>query len=195
MRFHVRELILWPRLSAFPPKRIPFVSGQLNVITGLSRTGKSAVIPIIDYCLASRRCAIPVGVIREQCAWFGIVVETPNGQKLLARREPGSNDASGEMLVLEGTTVTPPDVISEGNTTADKVRRLLDDLAGLTLLDFDTEEGASSTFKARPSFRDMMAFTIPWRRSLGAFRRCAAVGDAPAPSRAFASLRSVRLRG
>jgi hypothetical protein len=160
MRFHLKELVLWPRLAGFPPKRIPFVEGELNVITGLSRTGKSAVIPIIDYCLASRHCAVPVGVIREQCAWFGVVVSTGNGEKLLARKEPGANDASGERLVLEGEAITVPETIAEGNTTADKVRRLLDDLAGLTLLDFDAEEGAGSTSKARPSFRDMMAFTM-----------------------------------
>ncbi|WP_292528801.1 hypothetical protein, partial [Mesorhizobium sp.] len=62
---------------------------MVNVITGASKTGKSAVIPIIDYCLASGKCSIPVGTIRKSCSWFGIIVDTLEGKKLLARREPG----------------------------------------------------------------------------------------------------------
>lgn len=159
MRLHIRELILWPRNTAFAPQRIPFQTGKLNVISGISRTGKSAVIPIIDYCLTSHRCAIPVGVIRQHCSWFGIVIDTAAGQKLLARREPGQNDSTGEMFVIEGESVEVPASIESGNTNADKVRRLLDHLAGLTNLDF-AEDESPSFFKSRPSFRDMMAFTM-----------------------------------
>jgi hypothetical protein len=159
MRLHIRELILWPRNTTLAPQRIPFETGKLNVISGISRTGKSAVIPIIDYCLTSRRCAIPVGVIRQHCSWFGVVIDTAAGQKLLARREPGQNDSTGEMFVLEGESVEVPAVIESGNTNADKVRRMLDQLAGLTNLDFAEDESASF-FKSRPSFRDMMAFTM-----------------------------------
>ena len=31
----------------------------LNVITGPSHTGKSAIIEIIDYCLGSKECNVP----------------------------------------------------------------------------------------------------------------------------------------
>lgn len=159
MRLHIRELILWPRISTFPPQRIRFEDGKLNVISGISRTGKSAVIPIIDYCLTSRRCAIPVGEIREHCAWFGVLLDTAGGQKLLARKEPGENDSVGEMFVLEAPSVEVPHTISAGNTNADNVRRLLDQLAGLTNLDF-AEDDTAKLFRSRPSFRDMMAFTM-----------------------------------
>lgn len=59
------------------------------MITGDSRTGKSAIIPIIDYCLASGECYIPTQTIRNACSWFGIVVNLENSKVLLARREPG----------------------------------------------------------------------------------------------------------
>jgi hypothetical protein len=45
------------------------------------------------------------------------------------------------------------------NTTVDAVKRGLDDLAGLTQLDFDVDKTGSG-FKGRPSFRDLMAFTF-----------------------------------
>ncbi|WP_197423798.1 hypothetical protein [Novosphingobium sp. CCH12-A3] len=88
MYFQLLKLILWPRTDE-KPRELDFHPGVVNVISGASKTGKSAVIPIIDYCLASDKCAIPVGVIRENCSWFGIVIDTVEGQKLLARREPG----------------------------------------------------------------------------------------------------------
>ncbi|MFD1298535.1 DUF3732 domain-containing protein [Lysobacter gummosus] len=131
---------------------------MVNVITGASKTGKSAVIPIIDYCLASRHCAIPVGVIREKCGWFGVLVETAEGQKLFARKEPGTQQSTSEMFVIEASSVEVPQVITDGNSTDAAVRALLDRLAGLTQLDF--EPNPEFGFKLRPSFRDLTAFVF-----------------------------------
>lgn len=107
MYFQIRKLILWPRASG-APRELNFHIGAVNVISGASKTGKSAVIPIIDYCLAADKCAIPVGVIRESCGWFGVLIETMEGQKLLARREPGEQQSTGDMLLLEGESVEIP---------------------------------------------------------------------------------------
>ena len=63
------------------------------------------------------------------------------------------------MFVLEGTTVKIPKNISGKNTNAPRVKRSLDELAGLTELDFNIEE-AGNNFKGRPSFRDMAAFNF-----------------------------------
>ncbi|HEV7764148.1 MAG TPA: DUF3732 domain-containing protein, partial [Thermoanaerobaculia bacterium] len=159
MKFHIREIVLWPRDADLPPKRVLFTEGALNVISGVSRTGKSAVIPIIDYCLGSDICTIPVSTIRDRCSWFGIIVVTPFGEKLLARREPGAQRATGDMFVLDGATVEPPHSIATKNTTVDAVKRALDELSGLTLLDFNPERTGTG-YKGRPSFRDLMAFTF-----------------------------------
>ena len=37
----------------------------VNIITGESKTGKSALVEIMDYCLCSSRCTIPKGKITE----------------------------------------------------------------------------------------------------------------------------------
>jgi len=71
MHFQIKQLILWRR-GGQGKRVVEFKPGVVNVISGASKTGKSAVIPIIDYCLGSERCAIPVGVIRETCEWFGV---------------------------------------------------------------------------------------------------------------------------
>jgi Protein of unknown function (DUF3732) len=157
MYFQLRELILWPRIDA-PPRVLAFRPGAVNVISGASKTGKSAVIPIIDYCLGADKCAIPVGVIRENCAWFGVVVDTIEGQKLLARREPGDQQNTGDMVLIEAPEVAVPERITEKTTNVDVVKNVLNRLAGLSNLEF--EPGAESGFKSRPSFRDLMAFTF-----------------------------------
>lgn len=157
MYFQILKLILWPK-TADEPRIVEFKKGVVNVISGSSKTGKSSVIPIIDYCLGAGKCAIPVGVIRENCSWFGILVETLEGQKLFARREPGALQTTGDMFVLDGPSVEIPHQIEERNTTVDAVKNTLNRLGGLTGLDFDPSGDAG--FSARPSFRDMMAFTF-----------------------------------
>ncbi|MBN3846081.1 DUF3732 domain-containing protein [Paraburkholderia sp. Ac-20342] len=155
MYFQLRQLILWPRRGG-EPRIVTFEPGVVNVISGASKTGKSSVIPIIDYCLGSEKCTIPVGVIRESCSWFGVLVDTLEGQKLIARREPGDLKASGDMLLLEGAEIEPPSVIQEKNQTVDYVKAVLNRLASLSNLQF--EPGSEDRFKSRPSFRDLMAF-------------------------------------
>lgn len=157
MYFQLRQLILWPQAD-LDPRVVEFEPGVVNVISGSSKTGKSAVIPIIDYCLGAKKCAIPVGVIREHCAWFGILIDTVEGPKLLARQEPGNQQSTGNMVLLEGDDFEVPHRINGKNSSVGEVKRMLDRLAGLTNLDFEPE--AENNFRSRPSFRDLMAFTF-----------------------------------
>jgi hypothetical protein len=157
MLFQISEIILWSKNPSHAPRRLPFAVGKVNIISGASKTGKSAIIPIIDYCLGSNNCTIPVHTIRDYCEWFGVIVETSEGQKLFARREPGNQKSTNDMFVLEGTTLQVPNYIDGKNFSADRAKRLLDQLAGLTNLDF-TDEAMGSGFTKRPSFRDMNAF-------------------------------------
>ena len=157
MFFQIKEIILWSKNPAFKPRRLKFELGKVNIISGASKTGKSAIIPIIDFCLGAGKCRIPSGIIRDACGWFGILVHTDTGQKLLARRDPGSQKSTGDMFVLEGKDITIPENIDSKNTRSDAVKQSLDYFAGLTALDFNFDKGGSG-FKARPSFRDLSAF-------------------------------------
>ncbi|WAS56081.1 DUF3732 domain-containing protein [Burkholderia ambifaria] len=159
MYFQIRGIVLWPRNGDFQPRTLKFELGKVNVISGASRTGKSAVIPIIDYCLGSSTCSIPVNTIRKYCEWFGIVIATAQGEKLLARKEPGAQRSTDEMFLLEAEQITKIPSRLTKNTNAAAVKRLLDDLANLSNLDFSGgEEGAG--FDGRPAFRDLAAFTF-----------------------------------
>lgn len=159
MNLQLKSIILWPRNEKLEPRVLSFAPGKLNVITGASKTGKSAVIPIIDYCLGSERCAVPVTTIRDACSWFGVVMATAEGEKLLARREPGGQQSTGEMFLLESKTVEIPRSAPEKNTNVDAVKRMLDKLAGLSNLGFDPSE-LGGGFRGRPGFRDLLAFAF-----------------------------------
>lgn len=159
MYFQIRGIVLWPRNGNFEPRTLKFELGKVNVISGASRTGKSAVIPIIDYCLGSSTCSIPVNTIRKYCEWFGVIVATAQGEKLLARKEPGTQRSTDEMFLLEAEKISKiPNRLTK-NTNATAVKRLLDDLANLSNLDFSGGEEASG-FDGRPAFRDLAAFTF-----------------------------------
>lgn len=155
MHFQILKLVLWSK-AGHPPRVVDFEPGMVNVISGASKTGKSAVIPIIDYCLASGKCSIPVGTIRRACSWFGIVIQTIEGQKLLARREPGDAKQTSDMMVLEGETVDIPNETPTKNRTTDAVKRMLDGLSALSNLDL--EPGGVPGYSSRVSFRDLTAF-------------------------------------
>lgn len=159
MLFQIKEIVLWPRNPILAPRRVAFALGRVTVISGASRTGKSAVIPIIDYCLGAHDCSIPVKTIRDSCSWFGVIVRTAEGEKLFARREPGEHRSTDEMFLLEATEITEVPKTINKNTTADGVRRLLDELAGLSKLNFTGNE-TSSGFEGRLSFRDLSAFVF-----------------------------------
>lgn len=152
MQFQIEKLILWPKNTKYTYKNIEFNINSVNVITGDSRTGKSAIIPIIDYCLASGECYIPTQTIRNACSWFGVMVQLDNSKILLARREPGAQKSTSDMMFIQGEKIEIPD-IPEKNTNCQAVKRFLDEYARLSFL--ETED---IYYGSRPAFRDLMSF-------------------------------------
>ena len=152
MQFQIEKLILWSKNQKYSYKDIELNTNSVNVITGDSRTGKSAIIPIIDYCLASGECYIPTQTIRNACSWFGVVIKLEKNKVLLARREPGAQKSTSDMLFIQGEEIEIPE-IPEKNTNCQAVKRFLDEYARLSFL--ETED---TYYGSRPAFRDLMSF-------------------------------------
>lgn len=153
MKFTISSVILWPGKTGFSPRSVPFKDQSVNIITGASRTGKSALIPIIDYCLGSDKCTIPVDTIRNACSWFGVLFNMKGEQLLLCRREPGDKPSTGDMFILRGKEITIPEQIEKYNTNVVAVKDMLNELFGMSFLELDPDAGVF-----RPSYRDFMAF-------------------------------------
>ncbi len=59
----------------------------LNIITGRSSTGKSAIIEIFDYCTGNSDNTIPEGIITDNAILYFVVFETNNTSLVLARNQ------------------------------------------------------------------------------------------------------------
>lgn len=159
MKLQVLKLVLWPNDVTKAPRVVAFRPSAVNLITGASRSGKSAIIEIIDYVLGSGTCSIPkVGPIRKSTSWYGLVVDTDEGQKLLARRDPGEQQSTDDYYLAEGNQVEIPFVPGK-NSNRDAVLGMLSRLAQLPQANADFFETGSG-FKGRASFRDMAAFVF-----------------------------------
>lgn len=153
----IREIILWPRDTTKEPKEFLFERDKLNIIYGDSRTGKSALIPIVDYCLCSSDCRIPTGTIRQACGWYGIVLQVGNESLLLARRDPGNQSVTTDMYTSRADSLDIPETIEGANNSSDVVKNELNQLLGITDLQLSDD---GSSYNSRPSVRDEAAFVF-----------------------------------
>ncbi len=92
--------------------------GVVNVITGASKTGKSALIDVVDYCFGSSECRVPEGIIRKAISWFAIKLQIDAGQAVVGRRCPAPGSASSEECFVEvGSSVNLPNADGLRQTT------------------------------------------------------------------------------
>ncbi|TOQ63113.1 AAA family ATPase, partial [Vibrio parahaemolyticus] len=61
---------------------VPLKEG-VNIITGRSSTGKSALIEIVDYCFGSSDFTIPDGVITKHAEIYFLLLKLENSKLLL----------------------------------------------------------------------------------------------------------------
>jgi hypothetical protein len=111
---------------------LSFTAG-LNVITGRSSTGKSALSEIIEYCMGNSDFKVPEGVIRDKVAWFAVIYQFDDEEVLVAKATPmGSAESSSAAMTRRGTTVTaPPFEGLNANTDDEAVSTLLSRLLGI----------------------------------------------------------------
>ena len=65
-------------------RTVPLEVG-VNIITGESKTGKSALVEIIDYCLCSARCTIPKGKITDFSYLYSLIMVIGEHSYIIAR--------------------------------------------------------------------------------------------------------------
>lgn len=109
--------------------------GELNIITGDAKTGKSALISIVDYCLGSSSCEVPEGVIRNNVSWYGIHLTDGSSEHFVARRSPDSGKATtSDAYYAVGSKLTLPEAPEISATTnIDSVVERLTAVVGIGL--------------------------------------------------------------
>jgi hypothetical protein len=107
MTMSIGSIVLYSRSGE--QRQLTFKKGCLNVITGDSKTGKSAIIDIIDYCLGRSHCNVAEGVIRRSVSWFALEVSNRDDILFIARKNPGpGTDTSADIYVRRGKFDSPP---------------------------------------------------------------------------------------
>jgi predicted nucleic acid-binding Zn-ribbon protein len=157
MKLAILKVILWPKDKNHSPRLIHFLPGKINIITGESGTGKSALTWIIDYCLGSEKCSIPVGLIREFTEWFGLHIQLANTEMIVARRNPEGQQTTTDLYWAEGLSLIVPPIV-EKNARVEDLKNRFNQISHLPSLDFSTDEKVG--FGGPASFRDMAAFNF-----------------------------------
>jgi len=109
-----------------------FEPGRLNVVTGVSDTGKSAVLEIVDYCLGSGSHGVFKGPELETIGWYGLRLTVAGDTVFVARRRPpeGQRSSDHAMFLVGARDVPAPDEISQTTNVA-TVRAELGRLIGI----------------------------------------------------------------
>lgn len=112
---------------------LKFKVDGLNVITGRSSTGKSALSEIIEYCMGRSTFNVPEGIIRDKVSWFAVIYQYPHEQVLIAKPTPRAGATScGTVMLRRGSELAAPafeDLLI--NTDDDSVVALLSRLLGI----------------------------------------------------------------
>jgi len=98
MKCYLREIAIFNKNGE---KRGIYLKPGLNIVTGPSQSGKSALIEIVDYCLLSSTSTIPRGKIIEFADLFAIVLELNDTYLVIGRPTPISTETSKIYFKIE----------------------------------------------------------------------------------------------
>lgn len=139
---------------------IPFDLGKVNVLTGPSGRGKSALLSVIDYCLGSSRFEIPAGVISNTVAWFALKLVIGSERLFVARKGvPVGRTASSEFFIYPNPDdVTPSFDELRSNARKDDLVDKVDALLGVGATYLARADG--STERRKLTFRSGLIYSF-----------------------------------
>jgi hypothetical protein len=103
----IAKLILYSRTGE--ARELSFRTGAMNILTGASKTGKSAIIDIVDYVTGRSECNVADGVIRKYVGWYALIFQLNEGQIFVARRNPEVGErTSGDVYLARASHIEIP---------------------------------------------------------------------------------------
>lgn len=145
---------------------VEFFQG-LNVITGKSSTGKSAIIEIFDYCFGSSDYTVPEGIITAKAEIYFTVLQFSSVALVLARRGESNSCFIKEINIsenIEGLKSVTADFFSKTYfmPLAD-FKKELGRYFNVTLTDVDEDTGVrgyTGRKSSTPSVRSFTSFML-----------------------------------
>ncbi|GAB4194627.1 MAG: DUF3732 domain-containing protein [Roseiflexaceae bacterium] len=169
MTMQIKTIALYSKTGEI--RSISFRLGAVNIITGKSRTGKSSLIDIVDYCLGRSTFKVFEGVNRETVAWYAVVLQINEGQILLAKPAPaGSARSQSSVYMQEAVEVALPVLADLQVNTNDKaVVAHLSRLLGIS--ENKTNPGANRTMQSFEATLDHTKYYLFQEQGLVANRK------------------------
>ncbi|UPV79797.1 DUF3732 domain-containing protein [Bacillus rugosus] len=106
MKSYLKAIMMFNKSGEL--RRVPLQPG-VNIVTGESKTGKSALVEIIDYCLCSSRSTIPKGKITDFSYLYVMPMLINQNTYVVARY---NWESGGKMYVLKESPDFPIDNIT-----------------------------------------------------------------------------------
>lgn len=143
MTLQIRAIAIYSRDGE--RRDVRFNLGALNIITGASKTGKSALLDIVDYCWGRSECTIAEGEIRRGVSWFAVLFDRDGEGILIARKNPGPAKKASDEIYFERNVEEFPESHSGfiKNVTADGIRVQLSQILGIAENLYVPEPGAT----------------------------------------------------
>ena len=132
---------------------IDLTPSAMNIITGASGTGKSALIKAIDYCLGSGQCELPAHIRRRSVA-VGIKWVHGDEEMVVGRIIPPVGQAtSTQLFVTMGRKLATPATIGDfiGSTNLESAKAQIERAFGIGDLGSEAEPGR--TVRGRATVR------------------------------------------
>lgn len=159
MTLQIRSISVYSRDGE--RRDVKFRLGALNIVTGASKTGKSALLDIVDYCWGRAECTVPEGEIRKGVSWFAVHFDKDGEGMLIARKNPGpAGRASDEIYFARGIDDLPADASGfQKNITADGLKTQLSATVGISE-NIHVPEAGSSRQPLEASSRHAILFCL-----------------------------------
>lgn len=158
MSFSIKAIVIYGRNGEI--RTITFKQSGLSIITGKSKTGKSAIIDIIDYCLGRESFNVAEGIIRQKVAWFALHIVKKDEEVFIARKNPGPGASTGSEAFLHRGRVEAYPALGtlEKNITVDALQQFVTQFAGIVENEHRPEFGTRRPLSANISHALFICF-------------------------------------
>jgi hypothetical protein len=143
-------------------REVNFTDG-LNIITGDSKTGKSSLIEIVDYCLFSSRSTIPKGIINNFTELFVLVLKISDKYLIIARPNTMTGEDNKSYLRVETNDNFLSNISIQyckevGQKSVKDIQTELERHLGIAVLDTRIDEDDDKRMNGKVTMRSFTSF-------------------------------------
>ncbi|MFY0524376.1 DUF3732 domain-containing protein [Archangium gephyra] len=141
-------------------KSLPLAKNSVNVISGPGDTGKTALINILNYCLASKSCNIP-NRVGTAVSWVGALWCRGEQRFFVARRLRNAPEDKREFFVAEGTQLEIPESAEEcvAQLSRNDAQHWLEGRLGIGVVRGANSHGSTATGR-QVSLRNIIPYLV-----------------------------------